>query len=252
MSEEAVICRLKIALQSRSRTVTDALELALAAENNAPKSSAELRDLLAHAGVDMKSTRNAGALLRQSKGVIATPQGFELTRDRLSSVAAQLLEGEDQGSQVSNKTLNSAQSNGISPPVVFFGHGRSEDWRVLKDHVVDRLGCKHEEYNREPTAGLSRKERLLVMLDRAKFAVLVMTAEDQMESGEWRARENVVHEVGLFQGKLTFERAIVVLQDGCNEFSNIAGLDQLRYKHNILEVAHEIRDILVREQLIRS
>jgi predicted nucleotide-binding protein len=34
----------------------------------------------------------------------------------------------------------------------------------------------------------------------------------------------VIHEAGLFQGKLGFARAIVLLEQDCNEFSNIAGL----------------------------
>ena len=30
-----------------------------------------------------------------------------------------------------------------------------------------------------------------------------------------KARMNVIHEVGLFQGRLGFERAIVLLEEGC-------------------------------------
>jgi predicted nucleotide-binding protein len=45
---------------------------------------------------------------------------------------------------------------------------------------------------------------------------------------------NVIHEVGLFQGRLGFKRAIVLLEEGCKEFSNIQGLGQIRYpKGNI-------------------
>jgi predicted nucleotide-binding protein len=39
---------------------------------------------------------------------------------------------------------------------------------------------------------------------------------------------NVVHEAGLFQGRLGFTRAIIMLEEGCEEFSNIEGLGQLR------------------------
>jgi len=40
------------------------------------------------------------------------------------------------------------------------------------------------------------------MLGKTSFAILVMTGEDKIEDGEMRARQNVVHELGLFQGKL--------------------------------------------------
>ena len=139
---------------------------------------------------------------------------------------------------------------GKAKPTVFFGHGRSEIWRTLKDYVVDKLDCKYEEYNRASTAGGSRQDRLQSMLDCANFALLIMTPEDEDKGGKLRARENVVHEIGLFQGRLGFKRALVVMQEGCNEFSNIAGLDQIRFSASPMEKAHEIRDALVREGLI--
>jgi predicted nucleotide-binding protein len=40
---------------------------------------------------------------------------------------------------------------------------------------------------------------------------------------------NVVHEAGLFQGRLGFERAIILLEEGCKSFSNIEGLGQIRF-----------------------
>jgi predicted nucleotide-binding protein len=56
------------------------------------------------------------------------------------------------------------------------------------------------------------------MLDDAVFAFLVMTAEDERAYGTRRARANVIHEVGLFQGRLGFEKAIILLEEGCSEF----------------------------------
>jgi predicted nucleotide-binding protein len=61
------------------------------------------------------------------------------------------------------------------------------------------------------------------MLDAASFAFLIMTAEDEHADKTFHARRNVLHEIGLFQGRLTFEKAIVLLEEGCTEFSNIHG-----------------------------
>jgi predicted nucleotide-binding protein len=38
-----------------------------------------------------------------------------------------------------------------------------------------------------------------------------MTAEDEQADGQWRARENVVHEAGLFQGRLGFMKGVLRL-----------------------------------------
>jgi hypothetical protein len=34
-------------------------------------------------------------------------------------------------------------------------------------------------------------------------------------------RRHVVHEAGLFQGRLGFERAIILLEDGCKSFDQL-------------------------------
>lgn len=78
-----------------------------------------------------------------------------------------------------------------------------------------------------------------------------MTAEDEKADGNLQARQNVIHEVGLFQGRLGFEKAIVLLEDGCEEFSNIHGLAQIRFpKGNIGANFEAIREVLERENIL--
>jgi predicted nucleotide-binding protein len=134
---------------------------------------------------------------------------------------------------------------------VFIGHGRSLLWRELKDFVNDRLGLPYDEFNRVPVAGVTNTVRLGEMLDAASIAFLILTAEDEQADGKLSARMNVIHEVGLFQGRLGFTRAIVLLEAGCEEFSNIQGLGQIRFpKSNIGAAFEEIRRVLEREKLI--
>ncbi len=134
---------------------------------------------------------------------------------------------------------------------VFVGHGRSPAWRELKDFLQDRLHLDWEEFNRVPTAGVWTGDRLSSMLDNASIAFLVCTAEDEHADNTQHARENVIHEAGLFQGRLGFERAIILLEEGCAEFSNIHGLGQIRFpKGNISAKFEEIRNVLEREGII--
>ncbi|MGE0034837.1 MAG: TIR domain-containing protein [Xanthobacteraceae bacterium] len=134
---------------------------------------------------------------------------------------------------------------------VFIGHGRSNSWRELKDFVQDRLGLPWDEFNRVPVAGVTNIARLSEMLDSAAIALLVLTAEDEMADGDMQARMNVVHEAGLFQGRLGFTKAIVLLEEGCKEFSNIQGLGQIRFpKGKIAAAFEEVRRVLEREGLI--
>jgi hypothetical protein len=135
--------------------------------------------------------------------------------------------------------------------VIFIGHGRSAIWKDLRDFIRDRLQMSFEEFNRIPTAGVSVTDRLAEMLTRAHFALLVLTGEDEQADGSLNPRLNVVHEAGLFQGKLGLPRAIVLLEHGCQEFSNIHGLGHIRFpKGNIKASFEEIREVLEREGLL--
>ena|ERR1022692_3488078 len=134
---------------------------------------------------------------------------------------------------------------------VFIGHGgASLVWYQLKDFLSDRLGLSWSEFNSEAAAGISTTERLQTLLEDADFAFLVMTAEDGHADGSTHARENVVHEIGLFQGKLGFKRAIILLEQGCAGFSNIHGLTYIEFpKGNLKPAFDEIRRVLEREGL---
>ena len=136
---------------------------------------------------------------------------------------------------------------------IFIGHGGSAVWRDLKDFLQDRLGLEWDEFNRESVAGIATTERLETMLNNASFAFLIMTAEDEHADETFHARENVIHEIGLFQGRLGFRKAIILFEEGCQEFSNIFGLTQIRFpKGNIEAKFEEIRRVLEREGIIEN
>ena len=89
------------------------------------------------------------------------------------------------------------------------------------------------------------------MLNSAAIAFIVLTAEDEQSDGKMHARMNVIHEAGLFQGRLGFEKAILLLEDGCEEFSNVQGLGQIRFPAGDISAKfEEIRRVLEREGLV--
>ena len=142
----------------------------------------------------------------------------------------------------------------ITGTKVFIGHGRFNDWLELEKFLKERLILNPDEFNRIPTAGIPNSARLSTMLDDACFAFLVLTAEDEIAESESsdeqdetrkQARMNVVHEAGLFQGRLGFDKAIILLENGCEEFSNIHGLGQIRFdKGKLNDKFEEIRELL--------
>lgn len=133
-------------------------------------------------------------------------------------------------------------------PVIFIGHGRSLLWRDLKDHLTDQHGYSVQAYEVGARAGHTIRDILDDMLAKSTFACLVMTGDDEVGQATFRARQNVIHEIGLFQGRLGFSRAVVLLEDGTEEFSNIQGIHQIRFsKGNIREAYGDVLATLKRE-----
>lgn len=134
------------------------------------------------------------------------------------------------------------------PVVVFLGHGGSGDWREVKDHLQDQHHYKIEAYEVGARAGHSIRDVLSSMMQSSSFALLIMSGEDETASGDTRARQNVVHEAGLFQGRLGFNKAIAVVENGVEVFSNLDGVQQIRYdKGNIKSTFGDILATLRRE-----
>jgi len=136
-----------------------------------------------------------------------------------------------------------------SRPCIFVGHGRSSIWAKVKAYLEDDLGLAVVTYESEPRTGDSIVPILERMLGQVTFAVLILTAEDETPEGKHRPRQNVVHEAGLFQGRLGFKRAVLLVQEGVEEFSNVAGLQHIPFTGDRVEQAfYELQRVLEREK----
>jgi predicted nucleotide-binding protein len=136
----------------------------------------------------------------------------------------------------------------VMKPTIFIGHGHNNQWRDLKDHLHEKHDFEVEAYEIGARGGLTVQEVLDEMLTTSSFALLVLTGEDEDAQGEMHARENVIHELGLFQGRLGWRRAIILLEEGVKEFSNIQGLNTIRFQKNaIREVYGEVLATIRRE-----
>lgn len=136
------------------------------------------------------------------------------------------------------------------PRKVFIGHGRKNDWMVLRD-MLRKWNLIVEEFNEEPVAGISISQRLKFMLEDSRFAFLVMTAEDKNADGYLSARMNVIHEIGLFQGRLGDKYAVVLRERNTKVFTNLDGINRLDYDPGKLSsLKPDIRRLLIARGVI--
>lgn len=107
---------------------------------------------------------------------------------------------------------------------VFITHGRAQDWRAVQTYIEHDLHLQTLELAQEPNLGRTVIEKLLDAADGCDSAVIVMTGDDMDAQGDPRVRENVMHEIGYFQGRYGRGRVILLHEEGVNVPSNLAGV----------------------------
>lgn len=132
---------------------------------------------------------------------------------------------------------------------VFIGHCRNSDWLRVKTFLEDDIGLMTVSFESEPRTSESIVPILEGMLDQSNFAVIVLTAEDATADGHLRARQNVIHETGLAQGKLGFKRVVILKQERVEELTNLAGLQYISFKDRIEHSFYDLGRVLKREGL---
>lgn len=137
-------------------------------------------------------------------------------------------------------------------PCVFIGHGHSSLWERVQLFLQNDCNLQRVvAFETESHAGESIVTILQQILRKATFAILVLTGEDETAEGRRRARQNVIHEAGLFQGVLGFHRAILLVQKGLEEFSNVHGLQNIVFEGDRIENTFlELQRVLKREKQI--
>ena len=148
--------------------------------------------------------------------------------------------------------LSISDKQTVSSPCIFIGHGRSKLWYQLNMYLKNDLDLETIAYESESRVGESIVPILEKMLDQATFAVIVLTAEDDMAGGFRRARQNVIHEAGLFQGRLGFKRAVILRHEGLEDFTNVEGLQYIGFSEDKIEQTfYELEKVLKREGMLQ-
>lgn len=115
------------------------------------------------------------------------------------------------------------------PFKVFIGHGGDRKWEAVRDFVKAE-GYETVSFESDDRVGKATLEVVEQMITESSVAVVLMTGVDRLEDGRLLARQNVIHEIGFAHGRLGSRNTIVLLEAGTEEFSNIAGITQIRFR----------------------
>jgi predicted nucleotide-binding protein len=129
---------------------------------------------------------------------------------------------------------------------VFIVHGHDEAKKLELKGFLSELGLRPIILHEQDDMGGTVIEKFEHYAPRCGFAFVLMTPDDKLRTrdsteAKWRARQNVIMELGWFMARLG-RRRVVLLCKGKPEIpSDILGVVQLEFDKSVLEVAHFIR-----------
>lgn len=118
---------------------------------------------------------------------------------------------------------------------IFISHGRSNEWRKLQAYLEKDLEHQTLELAQEANLGRTILQKLSEEAQKCSIAVIVMTGDDLTDDKEVRARENVMHEIGFFQGFYGLNNVVLLHESGVNIPSNIHGLVYIPFAKDTID-----------------
>lgn len=114
---------------------------------------------------------------------------------------------------------------------VFISHGHNELLKLkLKDFIENRLNIRTIVLADQPNQGLTIVEKLEKAAKQCSFALILLTKDDEQKNDAVRARQNVIHELGFFQGKYGRKNVVLLAERGVELFSNISGIVRMDFE----------------------
>ncbi len=168
---------------------------------------------------------------------IPEPLGNEIKGDTIYTInqATPIIQSIDYILEVrTNYRVGENIMNEERPKRIFISHGRSKEWYKLQAYIEKVIKLETLELAQEPILGRTVLQKLNDEAGRCGYAVIVMTGDDIVNE-EVRARENVMHEIGFFQGKYGLQNVTLLHEEGVNIPSNIHGLVYIPFPKETVE-----------------
>lgn len=158
--------------------------------------------------------------------------GMQLARHKLRYVGNT---GHAQFAKVTRdfiRTLDAERHGAAHPTGIFISHGTNPEWFAVQRFLEDRFDVPVHSFESAPWGGREISEAISKYLERCSLSVCVLTAEDFTKDSRRFARQNVIHEVGLFQGQHGFDSVVLLVEEGCDFVPQAAVAFTINFPHN--------------------
>lgn len=124
-----------------------------------------------------------------------------------------------------NEKVDNLNKTSINKDNVFIVHGHNERVNQEVARVIEKLGLEAIILREQPNSGQTVIEKFESYAHSVSFAVILLTADDKMpDKDTYRARQNVVFEMGYFMGALGRSNVMCLLQDKVEKPGDIDGV----------------------------
>jgi predicted nucleotide-binding protein len=192
----------------------------------------------------------SNAILKCEPGRIICRVRFQSFPSTLPFIRSKIIS--DVGAAV--REVSGAIDSGNKNVFIVHGHDLAAR-RDLKD-FLGRLGLNPVILEEQDDRGMTVIEKFEYYAAICSFAFIMMTPDDPTQHVEsvdersWRARQNVIMELGWFIAQLGRHRVAILYKDGTEIPSDIHGVLYARFANSIAEVSERIRQRLKGAHLI--
>jgi predicted nucleotide-binding protein len=171
--------------------------------------------------------------------------GMQLARHKLRYVGNT---GHAQFAKVTRdfiRTLDAERRSATHLTGIFISHGTNPEWFAVQRFLEDRFDSPVHSFESAPWGGREISEAITKYLERCGLSVCVLTAEDFTGDGRKFARQNVIHEVGLFQGQHGFDSVVLLVEEGCDFVPQAAAAYTIYFPQNRIHRAfYQLAEII--------
>lgn len=166
---------------------------------------------------------------------------YKLSRDVPSDIAPDLSRGFLQQTE-------SLARNAVQPTAVLIMCDDDRYRHQVQRFITERCHLSVQEWRSGRMAANDLISELDRELSHCSFAVCLLGDDASGAGSRKRANQDAVHQAGILQGRYGFGRVALLIEEGCDMFSNLAGLIRLDFPVGRVETTFlELERMLQRE-----